>query len=309
LLPEDLMKIGFSLPQFGGHARHANEIASYARTAEELGADSLWTFDRLLAPVHPEVGYGGGDTPFPEEYHAILDPFVVLGVAASATERALIGSNIIVAPMYPPALLARSLLTIDQVSGGRLVAGLGLGWSPDEFAAAGIPLTERGRRFDEGLDALERLWTANPAEYRGRYWQVPATYSALKPVKRPPIYLGGGFAPAAMRRIALRADGWIPVVVLPGEVDLDAAVNQPLARIRSLAAEVGRDKGELDVILRIVPVMRTEPAEIIGFIERVEKETTVRHVMVDLLSQTGDVASALEDIRTILSGVRSRVGA
>jgi probable F420-dependent oxidoreductase len=301
------MKIGFSLPQFGGQARQATEIARYARTAEELGADSLWVFDRLLAPVHPEVGYGGGDTPFPEEYHSILDPFVVLGVAASATERALIGSNILVAPMYSPALLARSLLTIDRVSGGRLVAGLGLGWSPDEFAAAGVPLPERGRRFDEVLDVLEQLWTANPAEYHGKHWQLPATYSALKPIKRPPIYLGGGFAPAALRRIALRADGWIPVVVLPGEVDLDSAVNQPLARIQSLAAEGGRDKGELDVVVRSVPLVRTEPAEIAALIERIEKETAARHVIVDLISQTGEVDGALEDVRAILSAVRSRV--
>jgi hypothetical protein len=95
--------------------------------------------------------------------------------------------------------------------------------------------------------------------------------------------------------------------MFPGEVDLDAAVNQPLAQIRSLAAEGGRDKGELDVILRIGLATHTEPAAITGLIERIEKETSVRHVIVELMSQTGDVDSALEDVRTILSGVRSRV--
>ena len=177
---------------------------------------------------------------------------------------------------------------------------VGLGWTGSIMAHE---LT------DEGLDVLEQLWTANPAEYHGRYWQLPATYSSLKPVQRPPIYLGGGFAPAALRRIALRADGWIPGSVVPGGIDLNAAVNQPLAQIRSLAAEGGRDKGELDVVVRIVPLVRTEPAEIAAAIERIGKETVSRHVIVDLISQTGDVDGALEDVRAILSGVRSGVGA
>src|ERR1041384_7830596 len=114
------MKIGFTLPQTGARAAQAAQVARYASEAEQLGADSLWVIDRLLSPVDPKIGYNGADT-FPPEFKAILDPFVLMGVAASATTRALVGSNILNTPWYPPALLARTLTTLDLVSGGRLV--------------------------------------------------------------------------------------------------------------------------------------------------------------------------------------------
>ncbi|MBF8184167.1 TIGR03619 family F420-dependent LLM class oxidoreductase [Nonomuraea sp. K274] len=298
------MKIGFTLPQTGAVAWQAPQVARYAREAERLGADSLWVIDRLLSPVDPKVGYSGGDT-FPEEFRAILDPFVLLAVAATATERVTIGSNILNTPWYPPAVLARTLTTLDVLSGGRLVPGLGAGWSPEEFEAVGVPMNERGARFDETLDALDQLWTADPAEYHGKHWQVPATHSALKPVRRPPVYLAG-FAPAAMRRVARRADGWLPAVVLPAMTDLDAAVNQPLAAIRGMAAEAGRDPGSLDVILRIYPTVRSESVvdDVAKVIKRVQDETDVRHVLVDLMYQADDVDQLLEQVDGILSAAK-----
>jgi probable F420-dependent oxidoreductase len=300
---EDGMKIGFSLPQTGGQARQATEIARYARSAEALGAASLWVIDRLLAPTDPEVGYAGGDT-FPEEFHELLDPFVVMGVAAAATERVSIGSNVLVAPMYPPAVLARSLLTIDQVSGGRFIPGLAAGWSPDEFKAVNVPFTERGKRLDETLDVLDQLWTADPAEYHGTYWQVPRTHASLKPVRRLPVYLGGGTSAAAIRRIATRADGFMPGVVLPFATDLDSLVNQPLARIREVAKEHGRDASGMDVILRIYPMQADDVTDkVIDMIRRTAEETDVDHVLVDLMYQVSDVDGALKRVEAVLAGV------
>src|SRR4029077_5688473 len=133
-----------------------------------------------LAAVNPTIGYNGADT-FPPEFNAILDPFALLAVAATATERVQIGTNVLNAPWYPPVMLARSLTTIDQLSGGRLIPGFGAGWSPEEFQAVGIPVAERAARLDESLDALDALWTTDPAEYHGRYWHVPATRAELKP--------------------------------------------------------------------------------------------------------------------------------
>jgi probable F420-dependent oxidoreductase len=298
------MKIGFTLPQVGAVAAQVAQVARYASEVEKLGADSLWVIDRLLSPVEPKVGYNGADT-FPPEFRAILDPFVLLGVAASATERVQIGSNILNTPWYPPALLARTLTTLDVLSGGRLVPGLGVGWSPEEFEAVGVPLTERGARLDETLDALEQLWTADPAEYHGKHWQVPATYTSLKPVRRPPVYLAG-FAPAAMRRVARRGDGWLPAVLLPGMTDLDAAVNQPLAVIRGMAEEAGRDPATLDMILRIYPTERADSVvdEVADMIKRVEDQTEVRHVLVDLMYQADSVDGLLERVSGVLSRAR-----
>ena len=298
------MKIGFTLPQTGAVAWQAAQVARYASEAEQLGADSLWVIDRLLSPVKPKIGYNGADT-FPEEFRAILDPFVLLGVAASATERVQIGSNILNTPWYPPALLARTLTTLDVLSGGRLVPGLGIGWSPDEYDAVGVPMAERGARLDETLDALEQLWTEDPASYEGKYLRVPETRATLKPVRKPPVYLAG-FAPGAMRRVARRADGWLPAVLLPGAVDLDAAVNGPMATIRGMAAEEGRDPATLDMILRIYPTVRTDSvvADVADVIRRVEDETEVRHVLVDLMYQADDVDSLLKQVEAILSAAR-----
>ncbi|MGZ3144469.1 TIGR03619 family F420-dependent LLM class oxidoreductase [Lentzea chajnantorensis] len=298
------MKIGFTLPQAGGVAWQAPRVAEFARAAEGLGADSLWVIDRLLSPVNPTTGHNGAES-FPDEFRAVLDPFVLLSVAATATERVLIGSNVLNAPWYPPALLGRVLTSLDVLSGGRLVPGLGIGWSPEEFEAVNVPMSERGTRLDETLDVLEQLWTADPAEYRGRHWTLPATRAALKPVRRPPIYLAA-FAPASMRRVALRGDGWLPALVPPRTTDVEAAVNRPLAAIRGMAAEAGRDPAELDVILRIYPSVRsaTAVADVAALIRRVEAETEVRHVLVDLMYLADDVDHVLELVESVLENGR-----
>ncbi|WP_307841413.1 LLM class flavin-dependent oxidoreductase [Streptomyces endocoffeicus] len=162
--------------------------------------------DRVLAAVNPTVGYGGMDT-IPWQLHTMLDPFVALGVAASVTERALLGTSTLIAPWYSPLLLARSLTGVDVVSGGRLIPGLGTGWSPEEYQGVGVPWKERGARLDECLDVLEAVWTTEPvARYDGRHYAFPAAHIGLKPVQRPrpPVYLSG-FAPASQRRAARRA--------------------------------------------------------------------------------------------------------
>ncbi|HEV7650431.1 MAG TPA: LLM class flavin-dependent oxidoreductase [Actinophytocola sp.] len=170
--------------------------------------------------------------------------------------RVTLGTNVLNAPWYPPAILARSLTTIDVLSAGRLLLGFGVGWSPEEYQAAGVPMTERGARLGECLDVLEALWTANPAEYQGKHWSVPATHTDLKPAQKsgPPIYLAG-YAPAAQRRIARRADGWLPVY-RPGTspFDPEKTITAPLARLRHLAEEEGRDPKNLGTVLRVYPV-------------------------------------------------------
>ncbi|WP_439655964.1 TIGR03619 family F420-dependent LLM class oxidoreductase [Lentzea sp. HUAS TT2] len=300
------MKIGFTLPQAGGVAWQAPQVARYAREVERLGADSLWVIDRLLSPVNPALGHNGGER-FPDEFRAVLDPFVVLSVAATATERVLIGSNVLNVPWYSPVVLGRMLTSLDVLSGGRLVPGFGVGWSPDEFEAVNVPMAERGSRLDETLDVLDQLWTPGPAEYQGRHWKLPATHAALKPVRRPPIYLAA-FAPASMRRVASRADGWLPALVPPRSTDIQAAVNEPWAVIRGMAAEAGRDPDELDVILRIYPSVRSSTVveEVVELIKRVEAESEVRHVLVDLMYLADDVDHMLDLAAGLLAGVRGQ---
>jgi probable F420-dependent oxidoreductase len=300
------MRIGFTLPQFAPLAHQPDQVARFARQVEEqIGADSLWVGDRLLAPVNPTVGYGGGTT-IPAQFNAILDPFSLLTVAATVTERVELGTNVLNAPWYPPALLARSLTTIDVLSAGRLLLGFGIGWSPEEYQAVGVPMNERGARLDECLDALDALWTTDPAEYRGKYWTVPLTRAELKPTRKsgPPIYLAG-FAPVAQRRIARRADGWLPVH-RPGTrpFDPDKAITAPLAALRGLAVENGRDPNELRTVLRVYPVEGVGVDECAETLRLAEQDTEVDHAFVDLQCIAENVDHALELAERILDGAR-----
>ncbi|KAK1182319.1 TIGR03619 family F420-dependent LLM class oxidoreductase [Streptomyces sp. NBS 14/10] len=299
------MRIGFSLPQFGALAHRPEEVARFAREAEELGAASLWVGDRLLDPVDPAVGYAGADT-IPPEFRTALDPFATLATAAAVTERVQLGSNVINAPWYPPAVLARSLTTIDAMSGGRLLVGLGTGWSPEEYEAVNVPMAERGRRLDEILDALTAWWTTNPVEYRGEHWTVPASYIDLKPATRPhpPVYLGG-WAPTALRRVARRADGWLPIVVPPVPFDAQAAVIGPMATIREAAEREGRDPAAFDAILRVNPSSGATVRDITTVLARAEAEAGVDHAFVDLIYLAKDVDQALDLAQRILNGANA----
>jgi probable F420-dependent oxidoreductase len=243
--------LGLALPQFGESARlNVGELARFASTAEQLGADSLWVGDRLLAAVDPTVGYGGKDT-IPEQFRANLDPFIALTVAATATTTARLGSSLFVAPWYPPVQLARQLTSIDVISGGRLLPAFGIGWSPEEYRAAGAPFRRRGAQLDEILDALVSLWTANPVRHQGERWAVPESWVDLKPVQRPrpPIYLGA-FTPPGLTRIGERGDGWMAGVQAPGGVSLDM-LNWQRRVIDEAARAAGRDPSAIATYVRV----------------------------------------------------------
>jgi probable F420-dependent oxidoreductase len=243
--------LGFAVPQFGQSAHlDPGELARFASTAEQLGADSLWVGDRLLAAVNPTVGYGGKDT-IPEQFRANLDPFIALTVAATATTTARLGSSVFVAPWYPPAQLARQLTSIDVISGGRLLPGFGIGWSPEEYQAAGAPFHRRGAQLDEVLDALDALWTANPARHDGERWTVGESWVDLKPVQRPrpPVYLGAFTAPG-LKRVGERADGWMAGVSVPDVVSLEM-LNWQRQTIDDAARAAGRDPSAIHTYVRI----------------------------------------------------------
>ena len=243
--------LGFAVPQFGASAGLAvGELARFASTAEQLGADSLWVGDRLLAAVNPSVGYVGKDT-IPEQFRTNLDPFIALTVAATATATARLGASVLVAPWYPPVQLARQLTSIDVISGGRLLPGFGIGWSPEEYQAAGAPFRRRGAQLDELLDTLDALWTANPVRHQGERWTVPESWVNLKPTQRPhpPIYLGA-FTPAGLARIGKRADGWMAGVNVPENVSLDM-LSWQRKTIDEAAHAAGRDPSVIHTYVRI----------------------------------------------------------
>jgi probable F420-dependent oxidoreductase len=299
-----MVQLGFTLPQFGSLAGYGDQVARFAIEAERLGAASLWVGDRLLAPAHPVVGYGGGDT-IPPEFRTILDPFALLTIAATVTTTPTLGFNVLNLPWYPPAMVARSLTTIDIVSGGRLIPGFGTGWSPDEYVAAGVPWQERGARFDETLDALTALWGPSPAEYQGRLLTVPSTYNDLRPVQRPrpPIYLGG-VREVALRRIGRRADGWLPAGVISARFTPDM-VNQQRAVIQEAALAAGRGTEDLPAVLRVNVRAGTSIEQVVDGVETLAAGTGINAMFIDLMYLATDVDHALELAARLLHATRS----
>jgi probable F420-dependent oxidoreductase len=261
--------------------------------------------DRLLAPVDPSVGYGGGPG-YPAQFRAALDPFVVLTVAAASTEHVGLGTNVLNAPWYPPVLLARTVAALDLVSGGRLHLGLGTGWAPEEYAAVGVPITERGSRLDDCLDVLDAWWAAAPGEpvaHEGRRTTIAPSYVDARRPQRPPVLLAG-FAPRALDRVARRADAWLPVAV-PGRFD-PAALAKGLATVRAMAAEAGRDPKAVGAVLRVNAPRGTTTEAVADTVLTARDTAGVEEAFVDLMYLTDDTAAASGLVGEILDAVGDR---
>lgn len=292
--------LGFAVPQFGESAHlDVGELARFASTAEQLGADSLWVGDRLLAAVDPTVGYAGTDT-IPEQFRTSLDPFVALTVAATVTTKAQLGSSVFVAPWYPPAQLGRQLTSIDVISGGRLLPGFGIGWSPEEYQAAGAPFIRRGAQLDELLDALDALWTTNPVQHTGTRWSIPESWVELKPVQRPrpPVYLGA-FTPPGLKRVGTRADGWMAAMRVPGRVHVEA-LNRQRGAIDEAAREAGRDPSAIHTYVRI-NVAEGTPVDKVADALGVLADNGYPDAFVDLLYVATGTDAYLEWVQRLLA--------
>lgn len=247
------MKIGIGLPIRGGtDLRH--DITTMATEAEKAGAASVWVYERILWPVTPAQGmYGVPGLPWAEAYSEAADSLTVLTVAAAVTTGVRIGTSVLVAPFYSPLHLARALATVDQVSGGRVVAGLGTGWSTDEYTAIASDFDHRGRALDEMMEACRAMWAEGPTTYSDSRITVDNAFVRPKPASTIPLMLGGGASNKAIRRIAERGDGWLPANTPP------AAVRQTWDQIRELATEAGRDASTLELIPRGNVVLTDAP--------------------------------------------------
>ena len=266
------MRLGVSLAQSGRLADPA-AIRSAATGAEQVGYSSLWVVDRLTDRPTDRPTARPTDRPTARQtdrsgnrpdLSRILDPLTVLTYAAACTTRVRLGTSVLVAPWYRPALLARSLTSLDVLSDGRLTVGLGLGATLDEFAAVGVPQRELGRRLDDALDVLDATWggvAADPGD---------PTVAPLFP-RRPPVLLAASTR-EGLDRVARRADGWNPAG-LP--IDMLAPM---WTTVRDLAAGAGRDPDQLQLVVRATLDVRDQPVD--G--ERAAYCGTVEQIAADL---------------------------
>ncbi|WP_020662839.1 TIGR03619 family F420-dependent LLM class oxidoreductase [Amycolatopsis benzoatilytica] len=283
-------RLGLALPQYGPLA-DPTAIAGFAAAAEGIGFASLWVGDRVLTPVDPQTRYPSGtpERPYPPEFVRFVDPFVALALAAGATETARLGSSTLSGPVYSPVLLARSLTSLDLLSGGRLDVGLGLSWLRDEYTALGVPWEGRGGRLTELVEVLRTLWAEDPAGHRSDRWDIPDLLVGLRPAQRPgPPVLLGGFSDAALRRVGRIGDGWLP-----------AGLPAPMLRAKwavavEAAEKAGRDPGTLRRALRINPQPGTATVEQVAAQLKAAEADGITEAFVDLHYVAETVPHALD---------------
>ncbi len=248
------MRLGLRLPQrLGVDLQH--DLVEAATTAESAGYASLWTYERLLFPDTPAEPYAPPNVPWPETQRQAADPLAVLTAAAVVTERVRLGTAVLVAALHTPVQLAKALATVDQISGGRLVAGMGTGWSTDELRATGATRADRGRFLDETLDVFDAVWGPDPVTYRGPRVVIDNASVLPKPVSKIPVLLAGGggnlgrsTSSKALERIAKRADGWLPALTTPGPAGA-AELRASWDRIREMASGYGRDTTRMEMVV------------------------------------------------------------
>jgi probable F420-dependent oxidoreductase len=191
------MKLGIHLPHIGRKAG-PDSIRRAAIQAEELGFDDVWVSEHIIVPKD------GGYPPSPNFW----DPVLTLTWAAAVTSRVRLGTSVLVLPLRHPLPLAKELATLQNLSGGRLILGAGVGWLEAEFDALGVPFKERGRRMDEGIAMMRAVWSRDPVTFEAKW--IPAKIEAMRSQPQPiapiPIWIGGS-SDAAIAR-ALRMDGW-----------------------------------------------------------------------------------------------------
>ena len=244
------MKFGITLPQLGKQATRENLIR-YAKEAEESGFNSVWVLERLLWPINPQTPYPATpDGSLPLDYQNVLDPLETLSFVAANTEKISLGTSVIDSPFHNPVVLGRRFATLDVLSKGRAICGLGIGWSKDEYQTSNIPYKGRGKREDEIIQILKRIWSDDVVEFKGEYYNIPPSKIGPKPIQKPhiPIYLGG-FSPNTLSRIVkYDTNGWLGIVFGPLD-QLQNTVNT----MKEIANKANKDPNSFKVILLTYP--------------------------------------------------------
>jgi probable F420-dependent oxidoreductase len=233
------MKIGGAM-FFTDYSMTAMELA---RALEERGFESLWAPEHSHIPLSRKTPFpAGGD--LPKKYYDAMDPFVTLTAAAVATKNLQIGTGICLIAQRDPIQTAKLVASIDQISGGRFLFGVGNGWNQDEMENHGTVYATRHKLARENIEAMKEIWTKSKAEYHGEFVNFDPMMAWPKPVRKPhpPVIVGGAF-PYSARRAIRYGDGWIPQAAR-GEYK---EIADMIPRFRQMCAEAGRDPASIEM--------------------------------------------------------------
>ncbi|MCB1738874.1 MAG: LLM class F420-dependent oxidoreductase [Gammaproteobacteria bacterium] len=211
---------------------------------EARGFDSVWAPEHSHIPLSRKTAFpGGGD--LPKKYHDAMDPFVALAVIAASTRRLLLGTGVCLVAQRDPIQTAKLVASLDQVSGGRFLFGIGSGWNQDEMENHGTVFATRHKRVRETVAAMKAIWTQDVAEYHGEIIDFGPMSAWPKPLQKPhpPIYVGGAY-PYSARRAIRYADGWLPQAARRGSY---RQIGDMIPEFHRLAREAGRDPGSIAI--------------------------------------------------------------
>jgi probable F420-dependent oxidoreductase len=213
-----------------------------ARAVEERGLHSLYVPEHTHIPTSRLTPPPTGDAELRDEYKRTLDPFVALAMAAAATERLHVGTGICLVAQRDPIVTAKAVATLDQLSGGRFVLGIGFGWNADEIAAHGVTMPDRRAVTREHVLAMRALWRNDIGSFAGEFVKIAPSWSWPKPVQPlgPPVLIGGAAGPKLFRHVAEYADGWIPIG--------GAGIRAALSDLHRACEAVDRDPATLQIV-------------------------------------------------------------
>jgi probable F420-dependent oxidoreductase len=296
------MELGCHLPTQGPLAT-ADAVTSFCRAAEARQVASLWVSDHVIFPRHEAPGYPGGRFPHPPD-RAYLEPVIVLAAAAVCTQRARLGASVFILGHRHPIVMAKMLTSIDALSNGRLICGVGVGWWKEELEMLGVPFHQRGRQADEILRAFKILWSEKNPTLDGEFFRFRELGFEPKPVQKPhpPIWVGGD-SPGAFRRVVAHGDGWHATSKTP------AQLREALVQLRAAADKARRPFDSIEISLRfgITDAMLAPGKQALVDVLAEYKRMGVTHVVLEF--RRDDLPRMLEILDFVTGTIRPAVDA
>jgi probable F420-dependent oxidoreductase len=294
------MDIGCHLPNQGPLAT-GEALTTFAREADRRRVASLWVSDHVIFPRTATGSYPGGRFPHPPD-KPYLEPVVTLAAAAVCTTHARLGASVFILGHRHPVVMAKMLTSIDALSAGRLIVGVGVGWWKEELEILGAPYHQRGRQADEALKVFNALWSEHNPSFSGEFFRFRDLGFAPKPVQkpRPPVWVGGD-SPGAFRRVVTLGDGWHATSKTP------AQLAESLKHLRAAADQARRafDTIELSLRYTLRDELIAQGAQAVVDELAAYKRLGLSHILLEF--RRDDLARMLEILEFVTSQVRPAV--